>query len=718
MNNIWVKNIFRSLLWCLLLMPLSIKADIVYPARLELQEIQPGVFVVYFVLPVIQGKVLKAAPVFPEFCSYLEDPKVTGNAYVKEMRWTLQCDQKELYGQSIGISGLLGSQINIILQVNTLEGREYSTTLNPAAAWFEIPYPPSGWDLITNGIYKGMRIPVSNYLFALLLFILILKKDIPAKKTILLLSTGIIAGHLLSYFELLRTPGWIFGLSALLLSLLLAVEKFAPEKWLFKERALILPLLVSTIFLGAQHSEPNTLSGFTSAETTLLMFWTLSGILLGVVLLFLLFRQGLALLSLVLNKELHDLRETYTLLGTLSLGLLIYHASLLWETPSLFPTIPLVLWTLTLMMVTGGLLIKRDQRNFRSYYLIIALFTGIILCYIGLQIPFVAEFTMAMSVLFLIIRYFPSDNSGWISTILMIVIGLGSGLFLAQYTDRYLSYPIARSVEFALILIYLAAVVVPLMSWVSQRQQINTSRISLTQILTVLAVIMVGAIAIHRAGFSLEDLHLQPQLQAPLLSLGLLVAAILFWPRRKKVHKDMGIEKQKPALSLLLLGLSLCCLPVKTGMNNPWFSTANMDQKQIQAVMQQVLSNTYTAFNIEDEEALYEALSSNVDEQLLDNMYLDSRRRLTMGLREGSEVTVEEVRVNLLGHAETPSGESGLSYPASWTVTARVKHLKHIHYRRNRYTGTIEMKTDNDTWKISKIILDSEDREVIPSATL
>lgn len=180
----------------------------------------------------------------------------------------------------------------------------------------------------------------------------------------------------------------------------------------------------------------------------------------------------------------------------------------------------------------------------------------------------------------------------------------------------------------------------------------------------------------------------------------------------------MGLEKQKPALSLLLLGISLCCLPVKTGIVNPWFNATNMDQQQIQVVMQQVLSNTYTAFNIEDEEKLFEALSSNVDEQLLDNIYLDSRRRLTMGLREGSEVTVEEVRVNLLGHAETPSGESGLSYPASWTVTARVKHLKHIHYRRNRYTGTIEMKTDNDTWKISKIILDSEDREVIPSATL
>lgn len=540
----------------------------------------------------------------------------------------------------------------------------------------------------------------------------------PAKKTILLLSTGIIAGHLLSYFELLRTPGWIFGLSALMLSLLLVVETYTPEKWLFKERTLILPLLISTIFLGAQHSEPNTLSGFTSSETMLLMFWTLSGILLGVVLLYLLFRQGLLLCSLVIKKELADIPITGILLGTLCLGLLLFHASLLWNTPSLFPTIPLVLWTLTLMILAGALLISREQRNFPATYLIIALCLGIAIGFLGLQIPFIAEFTLALGVLLLITLYFPPEKPEWISATLTAITGFGSGIFLAQYTDQYLSYPIARSVEFGLILIYLATVLFPLMVWVSQRQQRKTSRIPLFKVLAAVAMMMAGVVAITRAGFSPEDLHLHPQLQAPLLSLGLLVAAILLWPRRKKVHKDMGLEKQKPALSLLLLGISLCCLPVKTGIVNPWFNATNMDQQQIQVVMQQVLSNTYTAFNIEDEEKLFEALSSNVDEQLLDNIYLDSRRRLTMGLREGSEVTVEEVRVNLLGHAETPSGESGLSYPASWTVTARVKHLKHIHYRRNRYTGTIEMKTDNDTWKISKIILDSEDREVIPSATL
>ncbi|WP_224489237.1 hypothetical protein [Robertkochia flava] len=718
MNRFLIKNIFRSLLWCMLLLPFSIKADIVYPARLELQEVEPGVFEVYFVLPVIQGKVLKAAPVFPEFCKNLETPKVTGNAYVKEIRWTIKCDPQELYGQNIGISGLLGSQINIILKIGTLEGRVYSTTLNPAAAWFEVPYPPSPWQNLTEGIYKGMRIPVSNYLFALLLFILILKSDLSALKTIFLLSLGIIAGHLLSYFELLRTPGWIFGLTALLLSLLLVLENYTSRKELFNAKALLLPLMVSMIFLGAQYPELNTISGYTSSETMLLMFWTLTGIILGVGLLYLLFRQGLSLVPLISNKDLANFRETHILLGTVSFGLLFYHATLLWDTPSLFPTIPLVLWTVALVVVTGFMLMEETQRQSRTLFLLIPFLIGIVLGFSGFQTPFTTEFTLASGVLLLFAVYYRKTNPGWISALLSTVIGLGSGIVLAQYTDRHLSYPVARSLEFGLIVTFTASVIFPLIRWISLRQKTGNSRITIFGVLAALSVIMIGVIVIARAGFSPGTLRLHPQLQAPLLSLGLLLAGILFWPRQKKVHRDMGIGKRKPVASLLLMGLALCCLPLKTGIINPWFSSADMDQRQVQAVMQQVLSNTYSAFNIEDEEALFEALSSNVDEQLLDNIYLDSRRRLTMGLREGSEVTVEDVQVDLLGDAETPSGQSSLSYPASWTVTARVKHLKHIHYRRNRYTGTIEMKTDNDTWKISKIILDSEDREVIPSATL
>lgn len=718
MNKRRSNILLRLLIWCLLLLPFNMKADIVYPARLELQEVEPGVFQVYFVLPVIQGKVLKAAPVFPDFCNYLEDPQVTGNAYVKEMRWTITCDPRELYGQNIGIRGLLGSQVNIILEVTTLEGRTYTTTLNPASAWFEIPYPPSQSELLIDGMLKGMRIPAGNFIFALLLLILLSVKNTPPVKLIALTSFGIITGHLLAYFEWLRIPGWIFGIMALLVSLLLVLETYTSKKKIFHKKQLSLPLVISMIFLGAQHASLNTLSGFTTSETLLLMIWTLTGIVLGVVLITLLTKQGLLVIQLLTTKTLTDLKGTGILLGATTLGLFLYYSSLLWSTPSLFPTIPLVLWTVTLILVTAYLLLQKTQNAYRALYLFIPCCIGMTLGFNGFTPPYAIEFTLALGLLLLVVLFFHDNNKESLSKIIFTALGFGSGLFLAQYCDKNLSYPIARSLEFALMVAFIASLLIPIGYWRLNRQKSHPSRLTGPQMLMALAVILIGIIIIPRAGFSLEEIPLYPQLQAPLLSLVTLIAAILLWPRQRKVHKDMGLGSRKPGISLLLLGVSLCCLPVKTGIKNPWFSSVNMDQKQIRAVMQQVLSNTYTAFNMEDEEELYEVLAANVDEQLLDNIYLDSRRRLTMGLREGSEVTVEAVKVDLLDNAKSASGEEGLSYPASWTVTARVKHLKHIHYRRNRYTGTIEMKTDNNTWKISKIILDSEDREVIPSATL
>ena len=718
MNKHILKNIFRALLWSIFLLPFSAQADIVYPARLELREIEPGIFEVYFVLPVINGQVLKAAPVFPEFCKNTTEPEVSGNAYIKEMRWVISCEPRELYGENIGISGLLGSQINIILQLNTLEGRSYTTTLNPAAAWFQVPYPPTTVDLIKNGVVKGARIPVTEIIFVLLVLTLALRRSFSGKMTVLVLSLGIISGFLLSYLEWLRAPGWMFELTALSLSFILILESCTSEKRITGKEHLTIPLITSLLFLGGGQHTASSLIGFTTTETAFIMLWTLLGIVLGVTLIYLLIRQGLYLLRLFQAKKFNPDQGVTILSGILVCGLLIYHFSLLWKTPSLFPPIPLILYVLGLMVLSGYLLYKNIPRGFLALYLLIPYLAGIWLGFTGFSVPYIPEITLAAGMLLLISLALGALSSGVVSAMLLLITGAGAGLYLAQYTDQYLSYPIARSVEFSSLLIFMISVAIPLTTLLPNRIKVFPSWITLPRVVFTMAVIMTGSILFTMAGFSFEGIRLSPELQPPLLSMGLLIAAILIWPRRKRIHKDLGVSRRKPIASLLLLGLSLCCLPVKTAINNPWFSTDNMNREQVEAIMQQVLSNTYNAFNIEDEERLFEALASNVDEQLLDNIYLDSRRRLTMGLREGAEVTVEDVNLKLTGDPGNRPGETAVSYPASWTVTARVKHLKHIHYRRNRYNGTIEMKTDNNSWKISKIILNSEEREVIQSANL
>ena len=70
MNNGCIQRLKKGVFLLLMLTGFTASADIVYPARLQLVETEPGVFEVLYVLPVIQGKIVKAQAIFPGFCAW------------------------------------------------------------------------------------------------------------------------------------------------------------------------------------------------------------------------------------------------------------------------------------------------------------------------------------------------------------------------------------------------------------------------------------------------------------------------------------------------------------------------------------------------------------------------------------------------------------------------------------------------------------------------
>jgi hypothetical protein len=64
-------------------------------------------------------------------------------------------------------------------------------------------------------------------------------------------------------------------------------------------------------------------------------------------------------------------------------------------------------------------------------------------------------------------------------------------------------------------------------------------------------------------------------------------------------------------------------------------------------VMDILLTDTYLAFNLTDEDAAFDRLAHNLSEDLVADVYLDSRRRLTAGTREGAEVRDGRQRLHL-----------------------------------------------------------------------
>ena len=198
----------------------------------------------------------------------------------------------------------------------------------------------------------------------------------------------------------------------------------------------------------------------------------------------------------------------------------------------------------------------------------------------------------------------------------------------------------------------------------------------------------------------------------PLLSLGLLVVAVVVWMRSRRIEGRVvhsGLHRLAFLGAFLLLPYGTLAVP------NPFFAAYAPHGDAARLIMSKVLSETYQALNIEDEEELYDALAESVTGDLVGDLYLDNRRRLTAGTRQGTEVTIRGVSVRDIGEpTEVGAADGGYSYDCQWAVVARVQHLQHVHHRQQIYSGVLTLRAEEGRWKIAAVELHSEDRIVLP----
>lgn len=717
MNNLtgYIRRSWLLLLFFLLGFP--VRADIVYPARMQLTEITPGMFEVIFILPVINGKILKAEPVFPEFCSPITQPEIQIDSYQKKSSWKIQCEFSSLHGQQIGIEGLLGSPIDIILEVKTLDGRNYKTTLSPTQAYYQIPAPPDLSDYLSIGTLNGSRNVLLQWGLALLLVTCLLPSSgFRFRRGFSILFLAVALGYFLNVQELLLVPSWAGSVAALLTALVLLVPiAFGRDS---SPPGVINLFLFSLtgLLIGAGLPIPVSYSGFTLGELVVLTGFTILGLLLGLLLLGLLVRQLLKVFSLGGD---HYRTIMAKCLSGLSLGILIWKLSLFWNFPSMIPSISLVLFTYALSLAVWVGYSQNTSTIRISFLTLPALALGYFSGVGGSIFPYGWAVLLVVQGILMITVFFHKSLPKIGQIILLLAGGMIAGNHLFYFTSETLSYAHARSVFFVVLLFLLVLLCIAVIGWVKsdalRKKQGTVASGMVGLFLVLLGILMYLQTYQTTLSYSLSE----GSLPIPFLSLGLLAIAFTIWPKHRKIHRQMGLKRKAPAASLGVLAAAFFFLPVCTDIPNPWFTMDRMNEEELKRVVEKRLWNTYTAFNMPDEEEVFEQLADNLDEDLLDHIYLDSRRRLTMGLREGSEVTVKEVSLSSLGEPETETGGiQGHRYPASWTVTARVKHLKHIHYRKNQYRGTIALKPMENGWKIAEIILTSEDRQVIASGSL
>jgi hypothetical protein len=132
-----------------------------------------------------------------------------------------------------------------------------------------------------------------------------------------------------------------------------------------------------------------------------------------------------------------------------------------------------------------------------------------------------------------------------------------------------------------------------------------------------------------------------------------------------------------------------------------------LSEEDAKLVFKQLHGNIYRAFDFREDRAIYNALASGVDGDLLRALYLQFKRSLLMAEQGGARSRVQEVKI-VAGKMKPK--KSSFTYDCTWRVTGTVEHWGHIHTRENEYEGTFAISSTQTGWKITDYDLHRQKR--------
>jgi len=696
----------------------SAHADIAFPARLDVAETETGVYEITFTLPLIEGRKLRAVPLMPPTCVEASPREAGLSAGGVTTTWSVRCDPASLAGEAILVEGLLGTQTDLAFKLTLLDGRAYSTILRPSRPGFLVPEEPSPIALAKAAVVEGARRTLRYPGLWLLLVAVALLGERP--RTFAFAAGSFAFGQFAAQW--LGGRGWLevapqtrdvlIWASVAIPAIRLAGGGGGWRDWL---RPLWPAMLLLGLVFGAARPEALPTEGLSNAEQVMALALFACGVGAAMLLVAASACELRAVLSLTQGGRW---RKTATLVfgyavGAVATGMVLTRlaAWLMGTGDGLRAPFELML----LAAVLGPTLALAGRGGGRTLLPFVVLTAaGVTL---GLwRVPLPAASLLVLGSLILLGGALALNRplpNGWALTVAALAVAAGSwstALVLVENVSR------ARAVTMGVVLV---AVCVFYAGLAAAREH-RPGGLSLSvRVLgaAVSALAVVWRLAEYRAWFD-RDVATEAALglaRLPLLALGLAVLALALWPRRRRVARELGLERDARGWHWILLGAALLVVPYGTvAVANPLFKPHAPRGEDARRVMSRVLSDTYQAFNIDDEEKLYDTVAANVTGALVDDLYLDGRRRLTAGTREGTKVTVRDVGVLEIGEPfGGASAEEGFSYDCSWAVTARIQHLQHVHHRQNIYNGVVTLQSDGGRWKIAGVELLSEDRVVV-----
>ena len=141
----------------LLLCTLLASAHEARPAYLELKETAPGQFAVLWRTPVLAGMRLPIALAMPDSVRNISAPSVQELADSVLERRQIDAGPNGLAGKRIEFPGLQLTITDVLVRVEMLDGRKWTTIVHPSQAWVQIAASQSWAGVVGTYIVQGIR---------------------------------------------------------------------------------------------------------------------------------------------------------------------------------------------------------------------------------------------------------------------------------------------------------------------------------------------------------------------------------------------------------------------------------------------------------------------------------------------------------------------------------------------------------------------------------
>jgi hypothetical protein len=130
--------------------------------------------------------------------------------------------------------------------------------------------------------------------------------------------------------------------------------------------------------------------------------------------------------------------------------------------------------------------------------------------------------------------------------------------------------------------------------------------------------------------------------------------------------------------------------------------TTKISDERANEIVSALLTNIYRAFDVRDEDLIYDILDRSLTGDMMVETYLQARHSLELASQGGARAKVKEVEIVTL--VTRPEGR-GFASRCTWNVAASVGHWGHIHQRRNQYVAELRVAPIDGVWKVTAMEL-------------